>query len=140
MGQDKKQLSKLLAFVKDIYENPDNKEFAAGIQAIVLKDIKTGQSKEEWTAQINEIYELCLQKNLREQAEDLYKDFSIPSIAGELANLYVKMEDARRANDFDGFGRCLFLQIELIAGTIAADPQFINVYEAIRSLKPITNT
>ncbi len=82
MGQDKKQLSKLLAFVKDIYDNPDNKEFAAGIQAIVLRDIKTGQSKEEWTAQINEIYELCLQKNLREQAEDLYKDFSIPSIAG----------------------------------------------------------
>lgn len=138
MGQDKKQLSKLLAFVKDIYENPDNKEFAAGIQAIVLKDIKTGQSKEEWTAQINEIYELCLQKNLHEQAEDLYKDFSIPSIAGELADLYVKMENARRANDFDGFGRCLFLQIELITGTIAADQQFINAYEAIRSLRPIT--
>ena len=40
MGQDKKQLSKLLAFVKDIYEDPDNKEFAAGIQSIIEDDSK----------------------------------------------------------------------------------------------------
>ena len=40
MGQDKKQLTKLLAFVKEVYDNPDNKEFAAGIQAIVIKDLK----------------------------------------------------------------------------------------------------
>ena len=35
MGQDKKQLTELLAFVKDLYDHPDNKEFAAGIQAIL---------------------------------------------------------------------------------------------------------
>ena len=138
MGQDKKQLSQLLTFIKDLYDNPDNKEFAAGIQAIVLSDIKTGQSKEEWTAQINEIYELCLRKNLREQAEDLYKDFPITSIVGDLADLYVKMEDARRANDFDVFGRFLFLQIELIVGAILANKDFIAAYEGIRGLKPIT--
>ena len=39
MGQDKKQLTQLLAFVKGLYDNPDNKEFAAGIQAIVLNDL-----------------------------------------------------------------------------------------------------
>lgn len=39
MGKDKKrQLTQLLAFVKDLYEHPDNKEFAAGIRAIVLND------------------------------------------------------------------------------------------------------
>lgn len=38
MGQDKKQLIKLLAFVKELYENPENKEFSDGIQAIVLND------------------------------------------------------------------------------------------------------
>lgn len=39
MGQDKKkQLTKLLAFVKELYDHPDNKDFAAGIQAIVLGD------------------------------------------------------------------------------------------------------
>lgn len=38
MGQDKKQLTKLLAFVKELYEHPDNKEFAAGIRDIVKND------------------------------------------------------------------------------------------------------
>ena len=36
MGQDKKQLTKLLAFVKELYDHPDNKEFADGLNAIVL--------------------------------------------------------------------------------------------------------
>ena len=76
MGKDKnKQLRQLLAFVKDLYDNPDNKEFAAGIQELVLEDIKHIQDykdKDVWTRQISEIYELCLKKNLREQAEDLY--------------------------------------------------------------------
>ena len=36
MGQDKMQLTKLLAFVKELYDHPDNKIFAAGLNAIVL--------------------------------------------------------------------------------------------------------
>lgn len=38
MGQDKKQLTKLLAFVKELYDHPDNKEFAEGIREMVLSD------------------------------------------------------------------------------------------------------
>ena len=138
MGQDKKQLIKLLAFVKEIYENPENKDFATGIQALVLNDIRTGKSKEEWTAQINEIYELCLKKNLRDQAEVFYKDFPRTDISAELVEHYVKMEDARRANDFNSFGRSLFLQIELIVNTLLKDADLIAVYDKIRTLPPLT--
>ena len=138
MGQDKKQLTKLLKFVKELYDDPDNKEFAAGIQSFVLNDIRSENRRESWTQQINEIYELCLQKNLREQAEDLYKDFPITDIAGDLVALYVNMENARRANDFDSFGRYLFLQIELVVGTIVKEDAFIKIYDGIRNLKPIT--
>ena len=39
MGKDKKkQLTQLLDFVKVLYAHPDNKEFAAGIQEMVLTD------------------------------------------------------------------------------------------------------
>ena len=137
MGQDKKQLSKLLTFVKGLYDDPDNKEFAAGIQSIVLNDIQMGDGREKWTKQINEIYELCLRKNLREQAEDLYKDLPLIGIAEDLVSLYVEMENARRANDFDSFGRYLFLQIELIVGTIIKEDDFKRIYEAIRKMKPL---
>lgn len=138
MGQDKKQLSKLLKFVKDLYEDPDNKEFAAGIQAIVLHDIQAGQSRETWTKQISEIYELCLKNNLREQAEDLYKAFPMTEIAGDLASLYIEMEDARRHNDFDAFGFNLYQQIELIVNTLIKGMDFPRVYNAIKGIEPFT--
>lgn len=138
MGQDKKQLTKLLQFVKDLYDHPDNQEFAAGIQDIVLNDLRLGGNRENWTKQINEIYELCLRKNLREQAEDLYKDFPIIGITEKLVVLYVNMENARRANDFDSFGRYLFLQIELIVGAIIREDGFKKLYERIRKTKPLT--
>ena len=41
MGKDKKkQLTQLLAFVKDLYDHPDNKDFADGIRALVLSDVE----------------------------------------------------------------------------------------------------
>ncbi len=138
MGQDKKQLTKLLAFVKGLYDDPDNKEFAAGIQSLVLSELRNEERRESWTNQINEIYELCLKKNLREQAEDLYKDIPLSGIAKDLVDLYVEMENARRENDFDSFGRYLFLQIELIVGTIIKEDDFKRIYEAIRKMKPLS--
>ena len=139
MGKDKKkQLTQLLEFVKDLYNHPDNKEFAAGIQALVLSEIKHDRDKEEWTKQIAEIYELCLKKNLKEQAEDLYKDFPMADIASDLVSLYIDMENARRANDFDEFGFCLYQQIELIVNTLCKDPEIVAFYDGIRSIPPVT--
>ena len=46
MGQDKKQLTKLLAFVKGLYDDPDNKEFAAGLNAIVLNRLAITTNQE----------------------------------------------------------------------------------------------
>lgn len=138
MGQDKKQLTKLLAFVKGLYDDPDNKEFAAGIQAIVLNDLQADNNRGSWTKQINEIYELCLKKNLREQAEDLYKAFPMTEIAGDLASLYVEMEDARRHNDFDAFGFNLYQQIELIVNTLVKGTELPKIYNAIKGIEPFT--
>lgn len=72
MGQDKKQLKKLLTFVKDIYDNPDNKEFADGINAFVVSNLQSAYSHDGLSEQINEIHELCIRNILREQARDLY--------------------------------------------------------------------
>ena len=137
MGQDKKQLAKLLDYVKDLYSNPGNKEFTVGIQSIVLNDMRSEPSRDTWSKQISEIYELCLKKNLREQAEDLYKDFPIKEIAPKLVKYYIEMENARRGNNFDSFGRFLFLQIELIVDTIINDEEFRKIYDGVRDLKPL---
>ena len=135
MGQDKKQLTKLLDFVKKIYDHPDNKEFAAGIQSLVLKDIRD-EEKEKWSSQISEIYEYCIRKNLRDQAEDLYKSIPVKGIDDKLVNYFVEMEDARRNNNFDSFGLYLYLQIELIVDTLIKDSELPAIYDGIRNLPP----
>lgn len=38
MGQNKEHLTELLGFVKELYDRPDNKEFVAGIRAMVMQD------------------------------------------------------------------------------------------------------
>ncbi len=137
MGQDKKsKLKQLLAFIQDLYDNPDYKDFAAGIQSFVLKDLRQEQ-RTEWSQQIADIYEYCLMKNLREQAEDLYKDFPMTDIAPRLVEHYVDMEESRRKNDFDAFGLNLYLQVELIVETLIKDPAVVAAYDSIRNLPPV---
>ena len=77
-------------------------------------------------------------KNLREQAEDLYKVFPISEISNDLASLYVEMEDARRHNDFDAFGFNLYQQIELIVNTLIKSTELPAIYNGIRNLRPFT--
>lgn len=117
MGQDKKQLTKLLAFVKELYDHPDNKEFAAGIQAIVIDDLK----QKDDDNRITEIYEYCIRQILKEQAESLYDGFPLSDIKEELVSDYIKMERAHRDNNIDDFGIRLYRQIENIVRTLAKD-------------------
>ena len=86
---------------------------------MIKKDLQG--NKASWSGKIDEIYEYCLKKNLHEQAEDLYKDFPLVSIRTTLIEDYVRMEEARRRNDFDEFGLHLYQQIEAIVNTLSKD-------------------
>lgn len=128
MGQDKKQLTKLLKYVKELYDNPDNKEFAAGIQALVDS---TSKHLADDTYKIDEIYELCLEKNAKEQAVGLYDGFPIPDIVDTLVEDYVIMERFRRRGDFINYAAHLFLQIENICNEICTDNQYDEIYSCL---------
>jgi hypothetical protein len=137
MGKDKKkQLTRLLAFVKELYEHPDNKEFASGIREMVLGETGTERMSDETSDIIHDIYELCVRRFLSEQAEDMYKSFPLSGISGALSKLYIEMEHSRRKNDIDGFGFYLFRQLELITNTLVSDDGFARIYDAARLLKP----
>ena len=123
MGQDKKQLTKLLAFVKELYDHPDNKDFAAGIKAIVINDLKETNDDNK----IAEIYEYCIQQILREQAESLYEGFPLTDIKEELISDYIKMERAHRENNIDDFGIRLYRQIENIVRRLSKDETLVSV-------------
>lgn len=136
MGQDKKQLTKLLAFVKELYDHPDNMEFAAGIQAIVMDDLKQKDDHKR----ISEIYEYCIQRIIKEQAESLYKDFPLTDIKDELVSDYIKMERAHRDNNIDDFGIRLYRQIENIVRTLAKDETLSDVVSSMMDVSFFVNS
>ena len=138
MGQDKKQLEHLLSFVSAIYNDPDNKEFAAGVQDMIKNDLQGDKSS--WSDKIDKIYEYCLSKNLREQAKDFYKNFPLTSIRTTLIEDYVRMEETRRKNDFNEFGLHLYQQIEAIVNTLAKDKRLSLIVRKMYSMKSYINT
>lgn len=128
MGQDKKRLNQLLAFVKELYDDPDNREFAAGIQSIVGSGAVSNSMDSE---RMDEIYELCLEKNARDQAMGLYEEFPFKSIKESLIEDYVIMERFRRKGDFLNFSAHLFLQIESICNAVCADERYQKIYSTL---------
>lgn len=98
--------------------------------------------------ELSEIYEFCLEKNLRRQADDFYKVFPIKDIVlrlvdnyadkGEyvlegnvlwntqqrLADNFVKMEHYRRKDYFDEFVMAVYQQLEIIADVFCFNRQF----------------
>ena len=125
MGPEKEYLTKLAAFVKACYEELNDEDFAAELKAIVMDDIK----EDIQNGKIDEIYEFCVHKNLLQQANNVYSSFPIQSIKSQLVSKYIKMERARRENDFDDFGLRVYQQIELIVNTIAGDEEVEYVVE-----------
>lgn len=68
----------------------------------------------EINIKIDDIYELCVEKIIKEQAEQFYKDFAIKEIIPQLVDDYIRMEHFKRHNNFGDFCLAVFQQIECI--------------------------
>lgn len=124
MGYDKEKLSKLLRLVETIYNDkgPDVKEFTAGIDALSMSNVKGSVRLPVYpTEKLDDIYEYCLSRNLRKQAANFYAGFPLADVIDELVNNFISMEECRRRDDFIGYARDLFLQIEAVMNSIARD-------------------
>ena len=67
---------------------------------------------------MNQIYEYCIEKIIRRQAEEFYKDFPISSLVPTLVEDYVRMESFHRKDSFGDFCLSLYQQIECITNKI----------------------
>lgn len=125
MEYDKQHLEKLLLLVGEIYKDPANKEFCAGINALTLSSEKGKAKLPVYPAEkLDDIYEYCLSKKLASQANGFYRDFSMLDIKDELINDFIQMEEYRRRDNFANFCVMLFRQIEAIVNSICLDPAF----------------
>ena len=112
MGQDKKQLTKLLAFIKGLYDEPDNKEFAAGLNAIVLNRLAITTNQE--IGKIKDALEIRADLSIDYSfVKDIFvqKQLMIDNLRMENILLNLSISEMERYNNF-----CInaFLQVENI--------------------------
>lgn len=67
---------------------------------------------------INQIYEYCIEKVLRKQAKEFYKDFPLTEIVLNLENDFVRMAAFQRKDNFGDFCLALYQQLECITNTL----------------------
>lgn len=112
MGQDKKQLSKLLAFVKGLYEDFDNREFADGVNAIVLSRLAITTQDE--IRKIKDVLELRADPSIDYtfvKDASARKQLVIDNLRMENVLLNLSMSERER---YDSFCVSAFLQVENI--------------------------
>lgn len=112
MGQDKKQLTKLLAFVKELYDDSDNSEFVAGINAIVLNHLAI--TTNEGIEKIKDALEIRADLSIDYSfVKDIFvqKQLLIDNLRMENVLLNLSMPERER---YDNFCVNAFLQVENI--------------------------
>ena len=71
---------------------------------------------------INQIYEYCLERVVRKQAEDFYSGFPMQELVNVLVDDYCRMEFFRRKDAFGDFCLALYQQIECVTNNLCSNP------------------
>lgn len=78
---------------------------------------------------INEIYEYCIEKIIRQQAIEFYTDFPLQSIKDILIGDFIRMESFRRKDNFGDFCLSLYQQIECMTNRLCEKKELSDITE-----------
>lgn len=78
---------------------------------------------------INQIYEYCIEKIIRQQAIEFYADFPLQSVKDTLVGDFVRMESFRRKDNFGDFCLSLYQQIECMTNSLCERKDLSDVTE-----------
>ena len=85
---------------------------------------------------ISQIYEYCIEKVIRSQAINFYKDFPLKSLIPTLVDDFVRMEAFRRKDNFGDFCLSLYQQIECITNKLCTNSLLSAVVEKMMGYSP----
>lgn len=114
---DKDKLIKLLDLVTELSHIPGNEWYKNKLTARFSKDDSTRVCNH----QLDEIYELCINKIVEKQAFNFYNGFKLLEIKEKLISDFVRMEKFRRQNNFEDFCLAAFQQIEAIVNRLSTN-------------------
>lgn len=78
---------------------------------------------------INQIFEYCIEKIIRQQAKEFYADFPLQSIKDILIEDFVRMESFRRKDCFGDFCLSLYQQIECMTNRLCEKRDLSDIAE-----------
>lgn len=78
---------------------------------------------------INQIYEYCIEKIIKKQANEFYADFPLQSVKNILIGDYVRMESFRRKDNFGDFCLSLYQQIECMTNKLCENKDMSDITE-----------
>jgi hypothetical protein len=114
MKTKNENLIKLLKLVGEISNTAGNEWFKAELISKLGPNSSPNMSK----SQMDEIYEYCLRKIVRDHADKFYYDFKLLSIREKLIEDFIRMEKFRRDDNFEDFCLALFQQLEAIVNVL----------------------
>lgn len=76
---------------------------------------------------IDEIYEYCIERVVRKQAEEYYAAFPIEDIRQQLIHDYCRMERFRRADNFGDFCLAVYQQVECICRSLVENSDLLAI-------------
>ena len=83
--EEKDDIKRVLKLLSEKLKVPENKELMEGFVKELLPFCSTGESR------LDEIYELCIEKIIQEQATAFYKDFPIDEIRTRLIEDFIRI-------------------------------------------------
>ena len=102
-----------------------NPEFAKALARKFGKE--TPLSIPTSNAQLDEIYEYCIERVVRKQAQEYYAAFPIESIRKQLIDDFYRMERFRRADNFGDFCLAAYQQIECICRSLVYNTDLLDI-------------
>lgn len=78
---------------------------------------------------LDQIYEYCIEKIVRRQAEEFYSDFPIKSLVPCLVDDFCRMEAFRRKDCFGDFCLALYQQLECITNQLCVNSDLCEIAE-----------
>lgn len=123
--EDKDKIKEVFKVLSEKLKEPENKELLDELLIQLSPLLSTGEQR------LDAIYELCIEKIIKEQATAFYKDFPIAAIRPTLENDFVRMERSRRRNDFEDFCMAVYQQIECMVNKIGNDSNLNFVAEKL---------
>ena len=121
MSQNKEDLDKLLLFIEEIANEKGNEWFKDKLSANFKKESPaTGDSNA-----IDAIYEYCIQLVIKDHAEKFYSDFKLTDLKKVLISDFIRMEQYRRADNFEDFCLAAFQQFEAVVNRLFAEERCV---------------